>query len=275
MPRGLGGARCRESRGGVGRPSGTSAALADVLGGMAPGYDDLPDLRSDRWLEVDTVPPADWFAMVAAQGGARLPETEARFHGPWKQQSLRGRPLTGALWTERVTGLSEGDWSGIWSHLLRAYRGALWQPTRRNSSCSDTCTRPRPWRTLVFRRGCGSEARNCVLCGTAGQNFPDHLFKHCSVSHHIWIIVGEHLHSLCPPPLSAATLVLGRPKVVFEHVMLYVHLVWGSYGRRIRCASPPPALGLVQMGRVDPPLLTIAAVRGALGMRGYRGDLVH
>ncbi|KAK9364692.1 hypothetical protein V1509DRAFT_650380 [Lipomyces kononenkoae] len=88
----------------------------------------------------------------------------------------------------------------------------------------------------------------CVLCGIPGQNLPDHLFFRCSVSHHIWGVVAEHLHIMRPPPLAAETLVLVRPPVAFAHVMLYVHLVWGSYRRRVHRDGPPPILRTVQWG---------------------------
>ncbi|KAK9234007.1 hypothetical protein V1525DRAFT_436030 [Lipomyces kononenkoae] len=85
----------------------------------------------------------------------------------------------------------------------------------------------------------------CALLGR-GTDLPDHLFFRCSVAIQIWELVAEHLHISHPLPLAAETLALGRPPVSFEHVLLYVHLVWVSYCGRVRSDGPPPTMSLVQ-----------------------------
>ncbi|KAK9233779.1 hypothetical protein V1525DRAFT_441294, partial [Lipomyces kononenkoae] len=247
---------CRQV-GGVGGSSGPSSQVAGVLGGMArvgashlcAGHNELPDMRSERWLAVDTVPPLDWFAINDSAGHLHLPPTEPRFHSQGRQQSLQGRPLSGALWTVRVPGLSEVDWGAFWSRLSKAYRRA---PMAANSlhlfmlgylhqtvqALAHSWAPEQAWLR-------GPHAP-CVLCSDAGQNIPDHLFFRCSVALQIWELVAEHLHISNLLPLAAETLALGRPPVSFEQVLLYVHLVWVSYRRRVRSDGPPPTMSLVQ-----------------------------
>ncbi|KAK9236385.1 hypothetical protein V1525DRAFT_444477 [Lipomyces kononenkoae] len=188
---------------------------------FAPGHDDLSDLRSERWLEIDTVTPLGWFAMAESGNGAGRDPIVSTARGT---TTLYRRPLTGTLWTERVPGLAEGEWSGFWPRLpccifLCSGRSSSGSGDRRHRVCF----------VVPGQEPAGSAVLSVL-------RFPPHLGCRGRASSHF----ASSADGGCD----------GRPPVLLAHVMLYAHLVWGSYRRRVHRDGPPPILRLVQWGSV-------------------------